>query len=178
MKRLKTAIENMRGLTLVEMIVVLSLLSMVLAVGYTFLFSGLNTFNIAEGRSEVQRVVRLAGDFITREVRYAHEMEIINPTESDDFIDTTYYYIYQDGSSIKYRKEGEGIATNILNGISDEVAFQLHFTKDGRMINYSIHGSKDGESPYEIDSDVLILNLTAVNGLHSNQAIRFKRVDF
>lgn len=69
-KFIQKVTENKQGFTIVELLIGLTVLSTVIAVGYLFFFFGYNTFNTGESRSWVRANVRLAANFITDELRY------------------------------------------------------------------------------------------------------------
>lgn len=174
--RSKRWIANQSGLTLAELTVTLGLLGVVLAAGYTFYSFGLNLFTSGEMRSEVQQAVRMSGDFIADEIRNAIELEVFNAGDSAKFTDTSFYYIYQDGAAIRYRKPGQDSGSALFNGIYGNLTFQLAFNKTtGNLITYSIQARNSRQASYSVNTGILLLNIETVSGLNSGQAIRFKK---
>lgn len=172
----KRWIDNQSGLTLAEVTVTLGLLAVVLVAGYNFYFSGLNLFASGEMRSEVQQAVRMSGDFIAGEIRNATELEIFNAGDAAKYTDTSYYYIYQDGAAIRYRRPGSTTGTVLFNGIYGNLTFQLDFRKTpGNLITYSVQASNSQQISYSITTGILLLNIETAGGINSGQAIRFKK---
>jgi len=62
------------GLTLIELIVMFSVLGFIIAALYTFYFAGLNSWNRSNEHLEYQQTARIAMDKMIRELRFAHEV--------------------------------------------------------------------------------------------------------
>lgn len=58
-----------KGLTLVELVISLALLTTIIAASATFYLYGMKTFNEGESQARVQRNIRLAGDYLSEELR-------------------------------------------------------------------------------------------------------------
>lgn len=84
-----------KGLTIIELLATLAILSMIIAVLYTFYLSGLHSWSRSIDRMEEQQSARIAIDKIIKEVRYAHAVEIR----------------YNDPTMIYYRLNINGIST-------------------------------------------------------------------
>ncbi len=102
------------------MLVGAALLSMVLAVGYSFFSFGHKSFTMGESRSLVRQNIRLAADFITKELRYATHVYIIDhvPDAGEFNSDLNYIYI-KDG--VLRHKEAGGNEETVFNSISEGV---------------------------------------------------------
>ena len=84
-----------KGLTIIELLATLAILSMIIAALYTFYLSGLHSWSRSIDRMEEQQSARIAIDKIIKEVRYAHAVEIR----------------YNDPTMIYYRLNINGIST-------------------------------------------------------------------
>lgn len=177
MNTLRVTVKYNKGLSLIELIITLALLSVTLALGNVLFTAATNIFTLAEKRSTIQQGVRVAGDFITQKVRYADQLEIIDASIPANFSNTSYYYIYQTGSTIQYRTPGEHTGRSISGGIFADLQFDLLFSKgtNNRILNFSVQASKMDAEAYSISSEVLCLNLTTITGIDSNRAIRFRK---
>jgi len=177
MNVVRVTVKNNKGLSLTELIMALTLLSIILALGNVFFATATNIFALAEERSNIQQGARMAGDLITQKVRYATQLEIIDASIPANFSNTSYYYIYQTDTTIQYRTPGEHTGRSISGGIFGDLQFDLLFSKgtNNRILNFSIQASKIDAEAYSISSEVLCVNLTTIAGLNSNSAIRFSR---
>ncbi len=75
--------NNQSGITLIELLISIAIVSLVLSLGYTLYTSLNNTFVKSESRSDIRQNVRLAANFITQELRYATHIRIFDNEEVD-----------------------------------------------------------------------------------------------
>ncbi len=87
-----------RGFSIIELLVSFAILGMIITAIYTFYFSGLNSWNRAAEKLELQQTARIALDMIIGELLYASEAEIRN---SDD---TMIYYWTNVEGQLKLRR--------------------------------------------------------------------------
>lgn len=171
-------LNDKKGLSLVELIVAMSILLLVLAIAYPLYAFGERSFRVGSSQSIIQQNIRMASDFVSREVRYATNLRIYadmasagipNPIPSDH----EFNYIVIDGSVIKHLdKDGETI---IPQGLSDGVIFDLVFQrKSGNILYVKISGT-DNVRSYDIETEVLLLNTSTLNDL-SGKVIRYKKL--
>lgn len=71
---IKSLSRHEKGLTLVELLVALAIISLVLATLYSFYSAGLNSWNRAVSRVEAAQSARIALDRMIRELRYADQV--------------------------------------------------------------------------------------------------------
>lgn len=142
--------------------VALVILLLVLGVAYPFFAFGQRSYNEGSRQSNVQQNVRLAADYIIKEVRYAKELRILPKVPASAGTDK-YNYIYTntiDGNNAIVHTKKDGTTTNILPNISEGINFNLDFkisTNDDNMLNYTFSGD-DTARQYQINSELLILN--------------------
>lgn len=179
--------NNRRGMSLVELTIVLALMSVVLAVGYLFYDFSVRSFNVGEARSNVQQNVRIASHYIARELRYAFEVQLLDntfviPTNvTDDF---EYIFINGDGA-VEHRRLG---ASKVLFGgvdtgaVTDSLVFGVSPNHDS-ILDFSIGAVTTGAAPqsYGVGTELYIENLKLSKNLIKNiteetgTAIRFIR---
>lgn len=179
---LKRLIDN-RGVSLVELLIAVSLLAIVLGVGYNFFFFGAQAFKTGERQSNTQQAVRLAADFISNEIRYASSLDIIAIENVPNNFNTTtddYYYLYNKNNQIYYRQPGESSGSALFGGLNADIDYGLNFKKgipiigtDSISIAFNISGSKAGLNMYSVDTEVIILNIYVVEGLQNAGAVKF-----
>ncbi len=160
------------GLSLVELIVTLALLSIVLAGAYMFYFFGHMSFVTAEGRSDVQKNVRMAADFISREIRHATRVHLGLPEGKTSIPhaaaleeDEHYIFLNADGL-IEYRTKN--VSRLIPGVISDKVEFDLSFVKSTthtNVLSFRVDGTRDSGQTYSLLSEVFIENLGFLNSV-------------
>ncbi|QZY56982.1 PilW family protein [Crassaminicella profunda] len=164
---LKTNLKNTKGVTLIELLVVLALLGMILSLGYSLNFFGIHTFTKGSIQANVQQKVRLAADFITKEIRYATNLKIIDPSQPippKDDIEEDLYYIFINGNTIEHRYKGNSrIITDSIQTLSFERAIEESTKKTiDNILNFEIVGS-DKKQTYNMKSEALIINLPKNN---------------
>lgn len=172
--RISSYIDNQRGMTLAELLIALVLLSVVLSVGYSFYSYGEHSFSTGESQSIVQRNARLAADFITRETRYANELEILDDTDTIPISVSTndkYIFVDSDGLIKKLDKKGKD---DVLGAVAQGVECNLSFQRQGNILDFNSEAT-DGKRSFALNSQVEILNLAgAIAGKSSGVSIRYK----
>jgi prepilin-type N-terminal cleavage/methylation domain-containing protein len=160
------------GVTLVELLVTVAIMSIVMSLIFGLYVFSIKTFKQAQTNSKNQFEVRMAAEFITKELRYATSAEILNsvPAPSANFYDI--YFKNQNGT-IMFNKNGVPTVPYGLNNVTD---FTLTFSSTGNAINFTI--GKAGNTKYNITSKVVLLNLpstTSLNFTSSSIGIRYTR---
>jgi len=144
--------RDQNGFSIVELIVALSVLLIVLALGYQFYFFGNRTFTVGENQSNIQRDIRLTADLITKEIRNAKIVELVGASASDG-----YEYIYLQDKDIKHRLN-ENIS-NITNENINNLTFSLEQSSEGNnVIEFTIEGEEDGQS-FDVTTKVHLNNI-------------------
>jgi len=153
----------------------ITILVIVLDVGFLFYFYGANSFNMGGEQSKLHQDIRLSAEYITKEVRYAAELEILADASTiPETVTNEDNYIYiEDGSVVLKNKEGK---QSIPNGLNDGFVFVLDFKPEssGKALYFNIN---DEDNKYNIESKVLILNLQSVlSGVNDGEAIRYRKI--
>ncbi len=162
---------NQRGVTLIEVMIGIAIAGIIFQIILSFYIFGSRAFNLGEVQSDLQNKTRIAARSLTKELRYAKELRIL--PEVPDPITSDWGYIFvNDDSFIEYRdKDSSRI---ILNG-SGNSGFQISFeVKDSpRILCFKITCSS-GTRSYEIESEVLLLNLDTIDGSDNGTVVGFK----
>ena len=90
-----------KGVTLIELLIAIALVSIVFTVLFSLFFYGNNTFIISSSQYDLQSEVRLAMDIIIKEVRFASYLELINVSEACDT------NLHESGFSYFYLSDGK-----------------------------------------------------------------------
>ncbi len=80
MKSIQRLRKSTSGLSIVELMLALALMSIVLAIGYNFFFLNYKAFQRGEELSIAQFDVRLASDFVTSELRNVTDVSVTDTT--------------------------------------------------------------------------------------------------
>lgn len=143
-----------RGFTLIELLISLAILGIVLTAIFNFNIFGLRTFARGEERYNIQNDVRSAADFITKQLRYAQNIDI---TTSTPILGDGYNYIRSEGSTLKYYSNGKLINTIPTTGSALKYSLSLSRSSD-RTLSFTINGEGRG-TKYGITSKVACINL-------------------
>ncbi len=186
---LKAPASDKNGISLVELLIVLLILNIILALGYMFYSFAMRSYNVGEARSNVQQNVRIASDYISRQLRYAFEVQILDssfaiPTTVDSDDDFNYIFInennaiehrHKDGSYVIFGGESSGVETDYLE-------FEISEAEGGESIlKYTISAISVGAvyQEYSLVSELFINNLSLLDNKIKNvdvttgTAIRF-----
>lgn len=182
MKKLKTIVTQCRGITLIELLMAVTIVSVVLGLGYNYLFFSTRVFHVGEGRADMQSNLRLASTFISQNVRYASEVEIFQ--EVDEELDEDFFYLYIDRDEggqkgyLTYYREGE--KKTFFSPLSD-----LEFKKAEKhpasmgLVDTVLHfslSSQDGS--YDISSSVFLEHFSGDLGDIPGTGIKYKIQDW
>ncbi len=170
---LSNMISDVRGLGLIELMIVLALLSITMGIAYTFYTFGLSTFSIGEKQVDVQQNARMVADFITRELRVAEKIVILDSYEDIEELEIDesleeyrLHYIYLKEGSVFYEQMGEPDIRDIVENISGEIEFDLEFKKSEtreNLINFNLDAVNiESGRTYSLETEVMALNLEEV----------------
>jgi prepilin-type N-terminal cleavage/methylation domain-containing protein len=163
-----------RGVSLVELIIVLALMSLVLAVGYMFYDFGVRSFNVGEARSNVQQNVRVASDYIARELRYSFEVQLLDNTFAiPESVDDDFNYIFINGDGAVEHRSIDGSTVLFGGSVTGVVTDLLEFgvsTGNDNILEYSIGALTTGATlqEYGVSSEMYIENLSFSSNLIKN----------
>jgi prepilin-type N-terminal cleavage/methylation domain-containing protein len=166
--------RDKRGVSLVELTVVLALLSVVLAVGYLFYGFGTRTFAAGEIRSNVQQQARLASSYIEKELRYAFEVQLLDlatftvpAVVGDDF---QYLFLNGDGALEHRTIDGSNVLFYFDDVRIDLLEFSVSPANNG-ILSYSLRAVSDiAPQEYRLATEVYIDNLKLSKNLIKNIA--------
>lgn len=172
------------GYSLVELVIVLALLGVILAIGYNFYFYTTQAFKEGEKQAAVQQNVRVVADFITKELRYASIIQILDssasiPAAGSIFDDFNYIFINSTGSVEHRSKTGSRIifSSDINQSKITQIEFNIGNSGD-RALAFNISGThSDGTHPFSVTSEILGENLAmlgfSVNDLFGSSSDGF-----
>jgi prepilin-type N-terminal cleavage/methylation domain-containing protein len=136
--------DKQKGMTLIELVIGLGLMSMVLAVLYAIFFTGLKSFDRQIENANNQTTARQTLSYIGREIRRAENIKVYDDKKG--------LVVDYGGSEIEYE-------FNHSNNI-------LYRVKNGTK-NPMIEGIKDFNIE-ELDDTYYFLNITVISERHNN----------
>lgn len=133
---------NRKGFTLLECILAMAIMSLIFIAAYSLFIFGIRTYEAGRQKVDVQQNVRIAADFIFREVRYARTLDVPSPSEIR-------FTFPGDDNHYAIKLKGEEIVL-LTNFVENKVAYQIKdlqfFLCDQRgVVGYHILGGEDDD---------------------------------
>lgn len=176
---MKLIIKNKRGLTLLELIIAMGILSIVLMCIYSLFGFGNTTFTRGTRQSDIQSSIRLASDYITQQIRYSTEMKILDDAAIPSLADIEPYenYIYFDSTNNTITHINKYFTKTIPIGHPGSIEFTS--LSPFKLLKFDIQAENRGQS-YNINSEVISMNLHlnargAITGTTGNTALKSER---
>ena len=164
--------KQIKGFSLVELMVFIMLIGIILAIGYRVLFYSYDTFASGSNQFQLATELRNVTDFITSETRNATELTIV----SIPFVPQSgYYYIYLEDSKIKYQNNGV-VQEKTADVIKDADIFEVIKDSNGKnFLKTAVTGELQGRQQ-ELSTTILLNNITNNEGT-SGRVIKYKKPD-
>lgn len=140
------------GFTLIEVIISISILAILLGGAYMFLGFGSKIFSKGTKQYDIQANIRLAEDYITKQVRFATDVKILDDLPTDLMLDSHNNYIYFDSSNNSITHINKNFTKKIKLGDRGSLEFksikpyyELSFiiTAEEKQQKYSIEDKLD-----------------------------------
>ncbi len=159
-------LRSNKGVTLVELMIVLVLMGIVLTLGYNIYSHSMRTYDAGTKQSNVQQDVSVFSEFITSNLRSAVAVRIL-ASEPASYGNEMEYIIIRADSVI--HRLCDGTEANILGGVEDRIDYDgsgFYPEEDGHgnntnVINLDIKGSIGGQS-YNIKTSATCLNMDSI----------------
>ena len=147
-------IKNENGFTLIEVVAAITLYTVLLGSVFSLYIFSVNAYKAGSNLLDLQQNVRVATDFITREIRYAHDLQLVNVHEIK--------YICPAGikNTIKY-KNGEIV--QLISNTETKIAYDMEelifdWDEERKILYFVIKGISE-ETTYAVRSAVCLQNL-------------------
>jgi len=174
--------KNIKGFTLVEIVVTFALVSIMLILGITL--NGYMNKSVSIGNRQVnlQSYCRLYKELIDNEVKLTNSISISSGIPANEEIPATQKAIYVNGAGKVVTKSNDGTETILFSNIPDNITMSLSFQKindtdvtlGNKLLGYTIICSCAGDT-YQLDSSILILSSADLStGDESGVAIIYK----
>lgn len=157
---------DQKGVTLIELLAALVLLSLILSLAVSAYNFGMNSFHRTTQRSELQDNVRLISHTITSELRYANEVKLLDscPSSADLMEGYSYICLSSDGASIDQMQYAGGThetSSIVAANQKDSVTYDLEFKIDSSnssLLSYTIE-SRTGNQTFHVETKLSLLNM-------------------
>lgn len=175
--------KKKRGFTLVELIIVIAIALFVIVAIYSVLRFGNTVLNNSNDQYDIQNDIRIASGYLSREVRFATELEIIQL--SDVKAEDGYDYFYIDGGALhhaKYESPSSFQETSFGDFISNDVSKSYFSESADDILNITIMAVEDNKE-YVFSTDTVLENFKymepneTIEGAGQQLAIKFKAKD-
>ncbi|MFL0246461.1 PilW family protein [Candidatus Clostridium stratigraminis] len=155
---MKLITESKKGLTLLELIITIAILSIVLTGIYSLFGVGNTTFIRGTRQSDIQSSIRLASDYITQQIRYSTEIKILDDAAIPPLSDIQPYenYIYFDSTNNTITHINKYFTKTI--SIVHPGSIEFTSLSPFKLLKFNIRAENRGQS-YNINSEVISMNL-------------------
>lgn len=153
---------NRKGISIIELILVLAIAGIVFQMVYSILFVGSKSFVKGKDMGFAQQDGRILSDAITKELRVAKTIEVENiPAGKYHFLKV------MNGDLIKTSVDGGNKETVLFSGSIENLVFERK-SEDGQGVLRCILTLKEGKEVYTSEFNVLLENLPAYNAEFEN----------
>ena len=142
--------DNKRGLTLIELLISLSFVSIIIVLATTMLNFSNKSQTVIGDEFQLQSQMRIAAETLNQEVRYATAVFLMNENQfrssSDLKNEWNYVALSDDKSEILHYVWDSTSRThkrNVLVGKQNQLSYQLKFsgsTEDSKLVNFVLDG--------------------------------------
>jgi prepilin-type N-terminal cleavage/methylation domain-containing protein len=163
--------QNKRGFTLMEVLITITLLTVVLALCAGTLYQVYTYYADSEELWIVKQEVTAVSDWMINSLQLAAEADILseNYTSTRAFdISDKHTYIYQasDDGNIYYRSSGKKSGTKLTH-MAVDCSFNIPATTK-RALEFNVSGETPSGRIYNVDSAVTLLNLAKISEIKGN----------
>lgn len=163
-------LKNIRGVSLIEVLAVSVIVVLVLGGIYSFSISSQRIYRTGANTSELLSTLRLTAERVSREVRFADYIEILDSWDLALAEPENYIYVFYDSSSNTLMRLDETGSRALSQGLITEVSFSL----DESNLLFTLNGQR-GRTTSKLDSSAPLLNIDDVSPGDSGVAIRFTK---
>ncbi len=162
---LKTMKKEQYGLSVVELLIAVTILGFVLAGAYTFFGFGLSSFDRGTDRAVVQNNLRMAAEAITKEVRFAGSISIIDASTIPDPVDDedVYLFINNDG---RIERKDKNKSRIIPHDLDSNIILELDFERSSSNVLKVVITEKN--SNMTLETEIRILNISENNSIENS----------
>jgi len=150
-------IINQHGLTVIELLIAITIIGVVFTLVASFFKVSVEIYDEGHRQTEEQHAVRLATDFVTRELRNATTIEIID-TAPDSGSPEEFYIYVSNNKLVKYVTDTDTETTYTIGDL-DDVAY--NFAVSGSFLTVEFSSRVEASDPaFELVTEVLLNNIS------------------
>lgn len=159
---------NNKGVTLVELIIVLAIMGIVIQALYSIFFVGNKSFIKGRDKGFAQQDTRTINEIITRELRTARAVGFLEDEMGDDYYSLEFNS--SDSSLYKTDKDGNSSPIAVAKGNIKEMFFNRAMDDPGGIIKVSLIVEEKKEN-FTLGFDILLENVTGFNDEVNDETI-------
>ena len=162
-------VRKTAGVTLVELIIVLAIMSIVIVAGFQVHAFSQRTASRGLNEAQIQTQQRMAADFVLRELRYAGNVRLLPDMPAASSIDLNTRYIFIHSSGVPYIMES-GVE-RAIPGVETSNTASMQFTPiDNQTVGFRIETENKGQT-HVLESSVALLNETGLSETPSSGSV-------
>jgi len=142
-----------KGFTLLEVMAVTAIMALVVAIIYPMITFGTTALHKGQVNADKQYQVRMAADFISKQLRYANSFTFLTSTPTAA---TGRNDIYLDASGFFHYNNNGTSAT--APGVDNTQKFEISFLNTGKSNSIIFTISDKDDVNYDIATEVILLN--------------------
>lgn len=151
-------ITNQNGLTVMELLIAIAIIGVVFTLVASFFKVSVEVYDEGHRQTEEQHAVRLATDFVTRELRNATTIEIIDTAPDSGSPEEFYIYVSNNNKLVKYVTDTDTETTYTIGDL-DDVAY--NFAVSGSFLTVEFSSRVEASDPaFELETEVLLNNVS------------------
>ncbi len=151
-------IINQNGLTVMELLIAIAIIGVVFTLVASFFKVSVEVYDEGHRQTEEQHAVRLATDFVTRELRNATTIEIIDTAPDSGSPEEFYIYVNNNNKLVKYVTDTDTETTYTIGDL-DDVAY--NFAVSGSFLTVEFSSRVEASDPaFELETEVLLNNVS------------------
>ena len=144
-----------QGFTLLECLAAVTVFTILLGTVWGFYLFGVNNFQAAAEKVDLQQNVRVAADMITRELRYASTLQLNGSRE-------VRYRLPGDNTSYRIRQKNNEVVL-LIAGTETKIAYNIQslifsWDAENRILYFDLVGA-DGRYNYAVNTALRLPNL-------------------
>ena len=158
-----------QGVTLIELLIALAIISILLTTAFMFFMFGNKTFSMGTDQYTTQADLRIANDYIVKAIRFATAVEL-GGTPSSIAQTDKYDYIYLNGDTLVHSAYNNGnarIVRNLGSGLLGTTSFWSEKNLNSQMIGISIFGEANDQN-FDLQSSIELPNIALKKSYISN----------
>ncbi len=157
-----------QGFSMIELLIAVSFLTLVLGIGASLYYFGVNSFARAEKLVFNQQQARLAHTIITEKIRYATEIEILQVEPEIFGPHSNYIFIDDEGHLVQVTNKEKSILINTEELGSVKICFETN--RETNVIDLTVVAGGD----YEIGASTKVLNLASKLTSAKGNVLRYR----